>query len=206
MGLIVKDNGVQAVYGPKADILKSDIQDALDSGVEIPKETVTESNVDEQKASQELGATVSVVSVADGQVIGIEDVNDEVFSQKMMGEGFGVEPEAKEVVSPVSGKVTSIFPTKHAIGLLTDDGLEILVHMGLDTVQMNEIAFDVVVKEGEVISQGQLLANANWDKVQEEGKGTTIVVVFTNSHLIKEFNLTDKGLKKQAELIGEIKI
>ena len=203
MGLIVKDNGVQAVYGPKADILKSDIQDALDSGIEIPKMS-TQTEATDSVVSEKLNKEVSITTVATGEVIAIEEVADEVFSQKMMGEGFGVIPSAKEVVSPVSGTVTSVFPTKHAIGVITEDGLEVLIHMGLDTVQMNEQAFEVIVKEGDTISQGQLIANADWDKVKAEGKGTTIVIVFTNSHMIQSFDLTANGTKEKNDVIGTI--
>lgn len=204
MGLIVKDTGVQAVYGPKADILKSDIQDALESGIEIPKMNEQTEADSTEKQAESLGIEVAVASVATGEVVAIETVKDEVFSQKMMGEGFAVEPSEREVVSPVNGKVSSIFPTKHAIGLLTEDGLEVLVHMGLDTVQMKEEVFEVVVKEGDTVSSGQLLAIADWEKVKLEGKETTIVVVLTNSHKVKSFDLKEKGLKNQGDLVGVI--
>ena len=132
----MKGQGVQAIYGPKADVLKSDIQDVLDSGEVIP-ETLPSQMTAVQKAEATFkGVTDEVHSVADGQVINIEDVKDPVFSQKMMGDGFAVEPENGKIVSPVAGKVTSIFPTKHALGLVTDNGLEVLVHIGLDTVSL----------------------------------------------------------------------
>ena len=123
MGLVMKGQGVQAIYGPKADVLKSDIQDVLDSGEVIP-ETLPSQMTAVQKAEATFkGVTDEVHSVADGEVINIEDVKDPVFSQKMMGDGFAVEPENGHIVSPVAGKVTSVFPTKHALGLVTDNGL-----------------------------------------------------------------------------------
>lgn len=91
--------------------------------------------------------TENVASVADGETIKITDVKDPVFSKKMMGDGFAVEPTGSEVYAPVSGKVTNVFPTKHAVGLLTDSGLEVLVHMGLDTVELKGEPFDVKVKK-----------------------------------------------------------
>ncbi len=207
MGLIIKDNGVQAVYGPKADILKSDIQDALDSGVEIPKSHVEEASaVKTETTSHFFNKQVDVLSVAQGEVIKIEQVKDEVFSQKMMGDGFAVDPTGSEVVSPISGTVVTVFPSKHAIGLMSDDGIEILVHMGLDTVQMKEIAFDVVVKEGDKVAAGQLLANANWEAVRSEGKGTTIVVIFTNGDKIESLEMTQLGMQDKAIKIGQLKI
>ncbi|MDT2831020.1 PTS transporter subunit IIBC [Vagococcus carniphilus] len=207
MGLIIKDNGVQAVYGPKADILKSDIQDVLDSGVEIPKSEVEKEEVAlKDSKSQFLNKQVEFLSVAEGEVLPIEQVKDEVFSQKMMGEGFAVEPVAAEVVSPVSGKVVSVFPSKHAIGLMSEDGIEVLVHMGLDTVQMKEPAFDVVVSEGDTVAAGQLLANANWEVVKAEGKGTTIVVVFTNVEKYEALEMILLGQQQKATSVGRLKI
>ena len=132
MGLVMKGQGVQAIYGPKADVLKSDIQDVLDSGEVIPETLPSQMTAVQKAEAQFKGVTDEVHSVADGQVINIEDVKDPVFSQKMMGDGFAVEPENGKIVSPVAGKVTSIFPTKHALGLVTDNGLEVLVHIGLN--------------------------------------------------------------------------
>ena len=207
MGLIIKDNGVQAVYGPKADILKSDIQDVLDSGVEIPKSEIEKEEVaPKDSKSQFLNKQVEFLSVAEGEVLPIEQVKDEVFSQKMMGDGFAVEPVANEVVSPVSGKVVSVFPSKHAIGLMSEDGIEVLVHMGLDTVQMKEPAFDVVVSEGDTVAAGQLLANANWEAVKAEGKGTTIVVVFTNVEKYEALEMILLGQQQKATSVGRLKI
>jgi PTS system glucose-specific IIC component len=207
MGLIVKDNCVQAVYGPKADILKSDIQDALDSGVEIPTMATQEEVVETEVVTESAHVSFDISSVATGTLIPIEEVEDDVFSQKMMGEGFAVNPnENKEVASPVSGIVTSVFPSLHAIGLETAEGLEVLVHMGLDTVQMKEKAFDVKVSVGETVKQGQVLAHANWDLVVSENKGTTIVVVFTNSQKIESFTLNHTGAVNLGDKVGTIKM
>ncbi|MGX7013421.1 PTS transporter subunit IIBC [Vagococcus silagei] len=203
MGIIIKDTGVQAVYGPKADILKSDIQDLLDSGVAIPKtekpvaETATETHAS-------LGKTMTIAAVATGKVIPLEDVEDEVFSQKMMGEGFAVNPTANEVFAPVDGEVVAIFPTKHAIGLKTADGLEILVHMGIDTVSLEADCFDLKVTEGQKVSQGDSLAEVNWEQVKAEGKGTSIIVVFTNSDKLDKVALDVTGEQAAATVVGQV--
>lgn len=207
MGLIVKDNGIQAIYGPKADVLKSDIQDVLDSGMAIPERQ--RSSEDVAKASETtnfIGEKRSFTSVVDGTVIAIEAVNDQVFSQKMMGEGFAVEPTGTIVVAPLSGTVTAVFPTKHAIGMVTEDGVEVLVHMGLDTVEMTDQAFDVFVKEGDHIEQGTKIAEADWEKVRAAGKGTTVVVVFTNSAAIDQFKLEKTGATTVNTTVGTITI
>ncbi len=150
MGLIVKDKGVQAVYGPKADVLKSDIEDLLQSGADIPEPTVEATNKNKKNEEKHvLGIEKELFTVATGEVIALKDVNDPVFSQKMMGDGFAVIPATGEVTAPLSGKIVSVFPTKHAIGMQTAEGAEVLIHMGLDTVQMSQPAFEILVSEGQ---------------------------------------------------------
>ena len=193
MGLVMKGQGVQAIYGPKADVLKSDIQDVLDSGEVIP-ETLPSQMTAVQKAEATFkGVTDEVHSVADGQVINIEDVKDPVFSQKMMGDGFAVEPENGHIVSPVAGKITSVFPTKHALGLLTENGLEVLVHIGLDTVSLEGKPFEVKVSEGQTVAAGDLLVEADLDAIREAGRETSTVVVFTNADAIKSVKVEHTG-------------
>ena len=193
MGLVMKGQGVQAIYGPKADVLKSDIQDVLDSGEVIP-ETLPSQMTAVQKAEATFkGVTDEVHSVADGQVINIEDVKDPVFSQKMMGDGFAVEPENGQIVSPVAGKITSVFPTKHALGLLTENGLEVLVHIGLDTVSLEGKPFEVKVSEGQTVAAGDLLVEADLDAIREAGRETSTVVVFTNADAIKSVKVQHTG-------------
>ena len=193
MGLVMKGQGVQAIYGPKADVLKSDIQDVLDSGEVIP-ETLPSQMTAVQKAEATFkGVTDEVHSVADGEVINIEDVKDPVFSQKMMGDGFAVEPENGHIVSPVAGKVTSVFPTKHALGLVTDNGLEVLVHIGLDTVSLEGKPFEVKVSEGQTVAAGVLLVEADLDAIREAGRETSTIVVFTNADAIKSVKVEHTG-------------
>ena len=193
MGLVMKGQGVQAIYGPKADVLKSDIQDVLDSGEVIP-ETLPSQMTAVQKAEATFkGVTDEVHSVADGEVINIEDVKDPVFSQKMMGDGFAVEPENGHIVSPVAGKVTSVFPTKHALGLVTDNGLEVLVHIGLDTVSLEGKPFEVKVSEGQTVAAGDLLVEADRDAIREAGRETSTIVVFTNADAIKSVKVEHTG-------------
>lgn len=193
MGLVMKGQGVQAIYGPKADVLKSDIQDVLDSGEVIPETLPSQMTAVQKAEAQFKGVTDEVHSVADGQVINIEDVKDPVFSQKMMGDGFAVEPENGKIVSPVAGKVTSIFPTKHALGLVTDNGLEVLVHIGLDIVSLEGKPFDVKVTEGQTVAAGDLLVEANLDAIREAGRETSTVVVFTNADAIKSVKVEHTG-------------
>ena len=193
MGLVMKGQGVQAIYGPKADVLKSDIQDVLDSGEVIPETLPSQMTAVQKTEATFKGVTDEVHSVADGQVITIENVKDPVFSQKMMGDGFAVEPENGHIVSPVAGKITSIFPTKHALGLVTDNGLEVLVHIGLDTVSLEGKPFEVKVSEGQTVAAGDLLVEADLDAIHEAGRETTTVVVFTNADAIKSVTIQHTG-------------
>ena len=206
MGLVMKGQGVQAIYGPKADVLKSDIQDILDSGEVIPETLPTQMTEAQQNAVQYKGLTEEVYSVADGEVIALEQVKDPVFSQKMMGDGFAVEPENGNIVSPVSGTVSSVFPTKHALGLVTEAGLEVLVHIGLDTVSLEGKPFTVHVAEGQKVAAGDLLVTADLDAIREAGRETSTIVVFTNADAIQSVNLEQTGSHAAKTVVAKVEL
>ena len=206
MGLVMKGQGVQAIYGPKADVLKSDIQDILDSGEIIPETLPSQMTEAQQNAVQYKGLTEEVYSVADGEVIALEQVKDPVFSQKMMGDGFAVEPENGNIVSPVSGTVSSVFPTKHALGLVTEAGLEVLVHIGLDTVSLEGKPFTVHVTEGQKVAAGDLLVTADLDAIREAGRETSTIVVFTNGDAIKSVNLEQTGSHASKTVVAKVEL
>ncbi|MFD2830978.1 PTS beta-glucoside transporter subunit IIBCA [Corticicoccus populi] len=139
-------------------------------------------------------AVQSLVSVTDGTLLSLADVNDPVFSNRMMGDGYAVQPDSDEISSPVSGRVTLISDTKHAIGIETDDGLEILVHMGIDTVDIKEEVFDIKVSEGDAIKHGDLIATMNRARIEALGKESTVIVVVTNTaDKVSRLVLTDQG-------------
>ena len=202
MGLVKKNKGVQAVYGPKADVLKSDIQDVLSSNAPIPESKLDRTS--EVTSEDTVEGKELIQTVATGEIVSITEVNDEVFAQKMMGDGFAVYPSEKTVVSPVDGTVVSTFPTKHAIGLKTDNGLEVLVHMGIDTVELNGEGFEVFVKEGQEIKAGDKLAEMAIDSIKAAGKDTAIMVVFTNLSDKQTFELTEMDNVTVSTEIGRI--
>ena len=206
MGLVMKGQGVQAIYGPKADVLKSDIQDILDSGEVIPETLPTQMTEAQQNAVQYKNLTEEVYSVADGEVIALEQVKDPVFSQKMMGDGFAVEPANGNIVSPVSGTVSSIFPTKHALGLVTEAGLEVLVHIGLDTVSLEGKPFTVHVAEGQKVAVGDLLVTADLDAIREAGRETSTIVVFTNADAIQSVKLEQTGSLTANTVVAKVEL
>ena len=206
MGLVMKGQGVQAIYGPKADVLKSDIQDILDSGEIIPETLPSQMTEAQQNTVHFKGLTEEVYSVADGQVVALEQVKDPVFAQKMMGDGFAVEPANGNIVSPVSGTVSSIFPTKHALGLVTEAGLEVLVHIGLDTVSLEGKPFTVHVAEGQKVVAGDLLVTADLDAIRAAGRETSTVVVFTNAEAIKSVKLEQTGSLAAKTAVAKVEL
>ena len=206
MGLVMKGQGVQAIYGPKADVLKSDIQDILDSGEIIPETLPSQMTEAQQNTVQFKGLTEEVYSVADGQVVTLEQVKDPVFAQKMMGDGFAVEPANGNIVSPVSGTVSSIFPTKHALGLVTEAGLEVLVHIGLDTVSLEGKPFTVHVAEGQKVAAGDLLVTADLDAIRAAGREISTVVVFTNAEAIKSVKLEQTGSLAAKTAVAKVEL
>ncbi len=206
MGLVMKGQGVQAIYGPKADVLKSDIQDILDSGEIIPETLPSQMTEAQQNTVHFKGLTEEVYSVADGQVVALEQVKDPVFAQKMMGDGFAVEPANGNIVSPVSGTVSSIFPTKHALGIVTEAGLEVLVHIGLDTVSLEGKPFTVHVAEGQKVVAGDLLVTADLDAILAAGRETSTVVVFTNAEAIKSVKLEQTGSLAAKTAVAKVEL
>ncbi|MGA8944093.1 MAG: PTS glucose transporter subunit IIA [Thermoactinomyces sp.] len=124
---------------------------------------------------------VEVFSPLTGRLLSLEEVPDQVFSRKMMGEGFAIEPAKGEVLAPVNGEVIHVFPTKHAIGLKTASNLELLIHIGIDTVELGGKGFEVFISEGDSVKVGQKLLQFDMDLIKEQGKSLITPVVFPQS-------------------------
>ncbi|WP_366057035.1 PTS glucose transporter subunit IIA [Lactobacillus sp.] len=129
----------------------------------------------------------SVLAPVDGEYLSLTQVNDKTFSQKLVGDGFAIEPVTGDVFAPVSGKVISVFPTKHAITLESENGVQILLHMGIDTVDLGGKGFTVLVKDGQDIAAGDPLAKMDLQTIKDEGKQTTVLVLFPDYQ--KGFNV-----------------
>ncbi|MGG4000434.1 PTS sugar transporter subunit IIA [Anoxybacillus kestanbolensis] len=127
-----------------------------------------------------------IVSPLTGNVRSLENVPDPVFAQKMMGDGFAIEPTDGVVVSPIHGEVVQVFPTKHAVGLRSDQGLEILIHVGIDTVHMHGEGFEAYVKAGDRVKAGDLLLSFDLTLVQQKAKSSLTPVVITNGEVVNE--------------------
>ncbi|WP_086444343.1 PTS sugar transporter subunit IIA [Candidatus Enterococcus lemimoniae] len=144
----------------------------------------------------------TLYAVATGELIPISDVNDPVFSQKMMGDGFAVLPESGAIYSPIVGEILSVFQTKHAVGMKMANGLEILLHMGIDTVELNGTPFDIKVSEGTRVSQETQIAAVDLEAIKSAGKATDMVVVITNMDKVKSFELNKTGFVKAGDEVG----
>lgn len=122
-----------------------------------------------------------VYSPISGQLVALEKVNDPTFSEKIMGDGIAIIPENNDIVAPFSGTVSAVFPTKHAIGLTSDSGIELLIHIGIDTVELNGKHFESFVESGDKIERGQKLITVDLKKVKEAGYDTITPVIVTNT-------------------------
>ena len=139
-----------------------------------------------------------------GKVQALENVADPVFAQKVMGEGFGIVPEDEKVYSPITATVTSVFKTKHAIGFSTADGLEVLVHMGVDTVELNGTPFELFVKEGDSVKAGQKIALMDTEAIKKAGKVTDVIVAITNTaKTVKEIHV-NAGVVKAGQEVAQV--
>lgn len=167
----------------------------------IPKEQLAKEELAEEAPVYTVSSTgstnqtqaVQLCAVADGTVQSIEQASDPVFAQKMMGEGYFVEPTNGHIYAPTSGIISSIFPTKHAIGLTTADGLEILIHMGVNTVELGGTPFDIKVSEGQVVTKDTMIADVDLAAIKEAGKETAMMVLLTNMEHVLTFVLTHTG-------------
>ncbi len=140
--------------------------------------------------------TVQLVAPVTGNVVSIESVKDEVFSKKMMGDGLGIEPTEGKLVSPIKGKVVLVANTKHAIGFKDDKGVELLVHLGIDTVELKGTPFNLNIKEGDTVEAGQYIGDIDLNQIKTAGKDTTVIVAITNSDAILKNINYHKGLVK----------
>lgn len=136
-----------------------------------------------------------------GDYIKLSDVEDEVFSSKMMGEGYAIQPQEGRVIAPFNGQVTSLFPTLHAIGLTSDNGVELLIHIGLETVNLDGKYFNTYVKQGDKISIGDPLIDFNIKKIEEKGYSLVTPIIITNTDRFSKIRVKDV---ERLEVLSEV--
>lgn len=194
---VIDDKNIQVIVGTEVQFVADEMTRLHQGGV---SNTTVKKEVPVAKA---MTKKQDVFAISNGIVKDITTVSDDVFSQKMMGEGFAVTPSDDAVFTPVSGTITSVFPTKHAIGIKADNGLEILVHMGIDTVSLKGEPFTVFVTEGQKVGRGQMLAKMDLAKVKASGKDSDIMVVCTNSNELAQLDIALQKVNANA-VIGTI--
>lgn len=146
---------------------------------------------------------ISITAPCSGKVIPISEVNDPIFSEKVLGEGFAVIPEDQIIYAPLAGYVTSVFPTKHALGLKSEEGIEYLIHIGIDTVELQGEPFTILSKEGDRVSSKTPLVKVDFDKIRKAEKDPTVIIVFTEKDQVNKILLTNEKFD-HGEICGSI--
>lgn len=165
----------------------------------LAEETIIDSKESVNSTTVSAHKTTVFTSVANGSVHPLEEAADPVFADKMMGEGYFVEPTDGAIFTPVAGKISTIFPTKHAIGITTASGLEVLLHMGINTVELDGKPFEVLVKEGQNVTPETQLASVDLSAIKEAGKGTSMMVLITNMNDVETHVLEKTGAVSASE-------
>ncbi|WP_077358907.1 glucose-specific PTS transporter subunit IIBC [Virgibacillus halodenitrificans] len=187
-GVLEVGDNIQAIFGPRSETIKGQMQDIMAGRTPRPVETDQQEEIQQQieevnpesMQNDETAINESISSPLSGELVPLTEVPDDVFAGKMMGDGFAIVPEDGEIVSPVNGKIVNLFPTKHAIGILSEGGKEILIHVGIDTVNLKGEGFEPLVKEGDEVKQGQPLLKADLAYIEKHAKSTITPIVFTN--------------------------
>lgn len=202
-GVVKAGAGVQVIYGPRVTLIKSNLEEYLErSNVDDAYgDMLAAGQIDgavklEEENKVDLGeSSMEILSPASGDLLDLSEVPDDVFSQKLMGEGFAVESADGDIYAPVSGEIGMIFPTKHAIIIATEDGIEVLIHMGIDTVKMDGRGFELFCEMGQKVKAGDKLAHMDKAVFQAEGYPTVTPVIFTNLDASKKIDLVEGQVK-----------
>lgn len=202
-GVVKAGAGVQVIYGPRVTLIKSNLEEYLERsnvddayGDMLAAGQINGSAKLEDEGKVELGESrMEILSPANGDLLDLSKVPDDVFSQKLMGEGFAVESADGDIYAPVSGEIGMIFPTKHAIIIATEDGIEVLIHMGIDTVKMDGKGFELFCEMGQKVKAGDKLAHMDKAVFQAEGYPTVTPVIFTNLDTSKKIDIVEGQVK-----------
>lgn len=186
-GVIHKGNGVQVIYGPHVSVVKSNLEDFLDTDMAdkvdelLGEEAVSEPVQAEEKSNDTSAKSSELYAHLNGNVIPLEQVEDEAFSEKVLGDGVAIEPTEGKLYAPCDGKVDMIFDTKHAVNLVSSDGCEILLHIGIDTVKLGGQFFEAHVSDGQDIHKGDLLISFDIDGIKSAGYKVTTPMIICNT-------------------------
>lgn len=202
-GVLEVGNNIQAIFGTRSDTIKTQIGDIMSGKTPVisPAAAAEKPAEVEQQAAQDGKAIIDedIVMPASGELMDITNVPDPVFSEKMTGDGFAVLPEEGTICSPVYGKVFNVFPSKHAIGILSDGGKEVLVHIGVNTVKLKGQGFKVLVEEGDLVAAGQPIMEVDIAYVKENAKSLISPIIFSNLPEGSTVELNKTGKLKAGE-------
>ncbi len=217
-GVVHKGNGVQVIYGPHVTVIKSNLEDYL---VKAPEEevlldekettakeqsTVKEQNAEEVKKQQKVVKTIVISSPIQGIAADLSTAPDEAFAGRMMGDGAVVEPIDEIVRAPEDGEVCFIFETKHAVGFLTDSGISLLIHVGIDTVKLNGEGFEVLVENGQKVKKGDPMLKLNLDYLKKHAPSVVSPVVCTELEDNQKIRLLKQGEIKVGEALFAVDV
>lgn len=190
LGILQAGKVVQIILGTDAENIKYNIEQIIKTGIN-PKKIV------------EYERALKLINPIEGEIIPLTQVPDEVFSEKLLGDGFAIKPYKNKVYSPVEGTIKFLFPSNHALAIETKDGLEVLLHIGIDTVNLNGEGFEVYIQEKENIKKGQLLLSYDKDFLDKECKSLISPIVITNLKEDSEIKI-EYGYKKEKEIVAYI--
>ncbi|MDO6994278.1 glucose PTS transporter subunit IIA [Brachyspira innocens] len=220
-GIIKKGNGIQVIYGPKVTVIKSRLEDYLHDPISdeevsvntantaaepVKQEEKKEEPAADKKSENKASALVDkVYAPIQGNIVKLESVKDEAFSSGAMGKGIAIEPKEGKVYAPFDGIIETAFPTKHAIGLTSDKGVELLIHVGMDTVKLGGAHFISHIEEGQKIKKGDLLLEFNIEKIRGAGYPTLTPVIVTNSDDYSEVGITSASSVNAGDDLLDVK-
>lgn len=197
-GVVHKGNGIQVIYGPHVTVIKSELEDYLasapDTLVENEKTNIDEvSEVGHDETEKKVVQTIVISSPVNGLAADLSTAPDEAFAGRMMGDGAVVTPEDEIVCAPEDGEVAFVFETKHAIGFLTDSGVSMLIHVGIDTVKLNGKGFDALVSTGQKVKKGEPMLKLDLDYLKANAPSMVTPVLCTELEDNQKIRLLKEG-------------
>lgn len=202
---VINKHSFQVVVGTDVQFVSDELAKLFQEKAPLTSMPTKEAEAISVVAKQEKPTqSAAIYATTAGQLKTISEVSDDVFSQKMMGDGFAIVPDKGQVFAPVSGTIQSVFPTKHAVTILSDNGAEVLIHIGINTVELSGKPFNVNVAEGDHVTQGDLLVTVDLDQLAAAQKVSDVIVVFVNQDEIKELTIETGRQVVENETIGSV--
>ncbi|MEN2768558.1 glucose-specific PTS transporter subunit IIBC [Ornithinibacillus xuwenensis] len=205
-GVLEVGNNIQAIFGPRSEIIKGQMQDIISGKKPRPAEKVDQDGEIKQQieevnpdALRNEFENEEILAPITGEILPITEVPDQVFAGKMMGDGFAIKPQEGLIVSPVNGKIINAFPTKHALGIQSDGGREILIHVGIDTVNLKGEGFELLVNEGDTVKAGQPLLQVDLAYIEKRATSIVTPIVFTNLKADEKISIQKQGNVQREE-------